>query len=75
MRAWSHHPQSLDEVGALPPKTAMKLASTIRALFTNRLIKPEFARYVVPLAWAMHMLDLTAGRNSPLRDVNPNASI
>ena len=59
----------LDEVGALPPKTAMKLASTIRALFTNRLIKPEFARYVVLLAGATDMLDLTAGRNSPLRNV------
>ena len=34
----------LDELGALPPDTAMKLASAIRALFTNRLIKPEFAK-------------------------------
>ena len=31
----------LDELGALPPETAMRLASTIRALFTNRLVRPD----------------------------------
>jgi serine phosphatase RsbU (regulator of sigma subunit) len=59
----------LDELGALPPATAMKLASTIRALFTNRLVKTEYAKYVVLLAGATDMLELTTGRNSPLRNV------
>jgi serine phosphatase RsbU (regulator of sigma subunit) len=59
----------LDELGALPAETALKLASTIRALFTNRLIKPEYARYMVLLAGATDMLQLTTGRNSPLRNV------
>jgi sigma-B regulation protein RsbU (phosphoserine phosphatase) len=58
-----------DELGALPPETAMKLASTIRALFTNRLVRAEYAKYVVLLAGATDMLELTTGRNSPLRNV------
>jgi serine phosphatase RsbU (regulator of sigma subunit)/DNA-binding winged helix-turn-helix (wHTH) protein len=59
----------LDEVGALPPETAIKLASTIRAVFTSRFIKPEFARYMFLLAGATDMLELTTGRNSPLGNV------
>ena len=59
----------LDEIGALPPETALKLASTIRALFTSRLVRPEYAKYVVLLAGATDMLELTTGRNSPLRNV------
>ena len=59
----------LDELGALPPETAMRLASTIRALFTNRLVRPEYRKYVVLLAGATDMLELTTGRNSPLRNV------
>jgi serine phosphatase RsbU (regulator of sigma subunit) len=59
----------LDEFGALPPETAIKLASTIRAVFTSRVIKPEFARYIFLLAGATDMLELTTGRNSPLGNV------
>jgi len=60
---------ALDELGALPPPTALKLASTIRSVFTNRLVKTEYARYVFVLAGATDMFDLTSGRNSPLRNV------
>ena len=59
----------LDEVGALPPETAIKLASTIRAVFTNRFIQTELARYVFVLAGATDMLELTTGLNSPLQNV------
>jgi len=59
----------LDEVGALPLATAIKLAHTIRAIFTNRRVKQEYARYVFILAGATDMLRLTTGRNSPLRNV------
>jgi len=59
----------LDEIGALPPETAIKLAGTIRAVFTGRLIRPEFANYVFLLAGATDMLELTTGRNSPLGNV------
>lgn len=59
----------LDEIGALPPETAIKLASTIRAVFTSRFIKPEFARYIFLLAGATDMLELTTGRISPLGNV------
>jgi serine phosphatase RsbU (regulator of sigma subunit) len=59
----------LDEIGSLQPETAMKLAGTIRAVFTDRLVKPEFARYMFVLAGATDMLELTTGRNSPLGNV------
>jgi serine phosphatase RsbU (regulator of sigma subunit) len=59
----------LDEFGALPPETAIKVASTIRAVFTARFIKPEFARYIFLLAGSTDMLELTTGRNSPLGNV------
>src|SRR5215472_17072838 len=59
----------LDEIGALPPETAIRLASTIRAVFTSRFIKPEFARYIFLLAGATDMLELTTGSNSPLGNV------
>jgi hypothetical protein len=59
----------LDEIGALRPETGMKLASTIRAVFTDRLVKPELARYMFLLAGATDMLELTTGRNSPLGNV------
>lgn len=59
----------LDEIGALPPETAIKLAGTIRAVFTGRLIRPEFANYIFLLAGATDMLELTTGRNSPLGNV------
>jgi hypothetical protein len=59
----------LDELGALPQTTAIKLANTIRSVFTSRTLKPEYARYVFILAGGTDMLDLTVGRNSPLRNV------
>jgi serine phosphatase RsbU (regulator of sigma subunit) len=59
----------LDEIGALMPETALRLSSIIRAVFTTRHVKPEFARYVFVLAGATDMLELTTGRNSPLKNV------
>jgi hypothetical protein len=59
----------LDEVGALPPSSSIKLAHTLRAAFTNRLVKREFQRYVFLLAGSTDMLNLTTGRNSPLKNV------
>lgn len=59
----------LDEIGALPTETAIKLASTIRAMFTARFVKPDFARYIFLLAGATDMLELATGKNSPLRNV------
>jgi hypothetical protein len=59
----------LDEIGALLPDTAFKLSSAIRAVFTTRHVKPEFARYVFVLAGATDMLELTKGRSSPLKNV------
>jgi hypothetical protein len=59
----------LDEIGALLPETALRLSSVIRAVFTTRYVKPEFARYVFILAGATDMLELTTGRNSPLKNV------
>jgi hypothetical protein len=59
----------LDELGALPPATAVKLGHTIRAAFSSRYVKPEFAHYVFILAGATDMLELTVGKNSPLWNV------
>lgn len=59
----------LDEIGALKPETALRLSSVIRAVFTTRHVKPGFARYVFVLAGATDMLELTTGRNSPLKNV------
>jgi hypothetical protein len=51
------------------PETALRLSSTIRAVFTTRHVKREFAHYAFVLAGATDMLELTTGRNSPLRNV------
>jgi hypothetical protein len=59
----------LDEVGALPQETAVKLAHTIRSAFNSRLIKTEYKRYVFILAGAREMLRLATRRNSPLKNV------
>jgi len=59
----------LDEIGALDEATSLRLTSAIRAVFTSRLVKPEFARYVFVIAGSTDMLDLAVGRNSPLRNV------
>jgi len=59
----------LDEVGALPPDTAIRLAHCIRSAFTSRLVKREYGRYVFILSGAMEMLTLTTGNLSPLQNV------
>ena len=59
----------LDEVGALPTETAIKLAHSIRAVFTNRLLKQEYGRYAFILSGATDMLELTTKRTSPLKNV------
>jgi serine/threonine protein kinase len=59
----------LDEIGALPLATTLKLSSAVRAAFTNRLVKPELARCMFLLAGASDMLEVATGRNSPLRNV------
>lgn len=59
----------LDEIGSLPPPVSLRLTSAIRAVFTTRYVKPEFARYVFVVAGATDALDVTASRNSPLKNV------
>ncbi len=59
----------LDEIGTLPPGASVRLASTIRAAFSDRFVKPELARYVFLLSGATVMLELTTGKNSPLANV------
>ena len=59
----------LDEIGALLPETSRRLTSAIRAVFTSRHVKTEFGRYVFVVAGATDALDVTAGRNSPLKNV------
>ena len=59
----------LDEIGALLPETSLRLTSAIRAVFTNRHVKPELARYVFVVAGATDMLEIATGRNSPLKNV------
>jgi AAA-like domain/Calcineurin-like phosphoesterase len=59
----------LDEYGALPSETAIKLAHTIRSVFNDRFVKAEYERFFFTLAGATDMLQLTSGRNSPLANV------
>jgi len=59
----------LDEVGALPLNTAIKLAHSIRSAFTSRHVRPEYQRFVFVLAGAADMLALTSGVSSPLKNV------
>lgn len=59
----------LDEFGALPASTAVKVAHTIRSAFTDRVLKPELRRYCFVVAGAAEMLELTRSRNSPLWNV------
>lgn len=59
----------IDEVGALPERTADKLAHTIRAVFSMWHVKPDYARYVFILSGATDLLQLTAGKSSPLWNV------
>jgi hypothetical protein len=59
----------LDEVGALPTPTGQRLAHTLRAIFTSRHVHPELARFAFVVAGATDLLELTTGRNSPLKNV------
>jgi stage II sporulation SpoE-like protein/AAA domain-containing protein/GAF domain-containing protein len=59
----------LDEIGALSPSTSLRLTSAIRAVFTSRHVKREFARYVFVVAGATDALEVATGRNSPLKNV------
>jgi hypothetical protein len=59
----------LDEYGALPADTAIRLAHTLRPVFNDRFFKEEFQRYFIVLAGATDMLRLTSGDNSPLANV------
>src|SRR4029077_8217456 len=57
------------------PDTSLRLTSAIRAVFTSRHVKPEFARYVFVIAGAIDALDVTTGRNSPLKNVAETLSL
>jgi hypothetical protein len=59
----------LDEIGALPQSTGIRLAHTLRATFTNRHVQRELGRYQFVAAGSGDLLELTTGRNSPLRNV------
>lgn len=59
----------LDEVGALPAATGQRLAHTLRASFTNRHVKPGLDRYLFVVSGSTDLLELTAGHNSPLKNV------
>jgi hypothetical protein len=59
----------LDEIGALPHATGIRLAHTLRAAFTNRYVQTELGRYQFVVAGSEDLLELTTGRNSPLRNV------
>lgn len=59
----------LDEIGALPHETAVRLAHTIRAVHNNRFVRPEYARYIFILSGSTDILKLATNRLSPLRNV------
>jgi hypothetical protein len=59
----------LDEVGALPAATGQRLAHALRASFTNRHVKPGLDRYLFVVSGSTDLLELTAGHNSPLKNV------
>lgn len=59
----------LDEIGALPHETAIRLSHTIRAIYNTRFIRPEYARYVFILSGSTDILKLSTNRLSPLRNV------
>lgn len=59
----------LDEVGALPHDTAIRLAHTVRAVYNYRFIRPEYARYVFILSGSTDILKLATNKLSPLRNV------
>lgn len=59
----------LDEVGALPLDLSIKLAHSIRSVFTSRHVRPEYQRFVFVLAGSTDMLTLTSSVSSPLKNV------
>lgn len=59
----------LDEIGALPLDTSIRLAHTIRAAITNRHVRPEYNRFVFIISGSTDMLKLATGKLSPLKNV------
>lgn len=59
----------LEEIGALPNETALNLSHTIRAAFTDRMVKPEFAKYMFLVCGGKEMLNLATAITSPLMNV------
>jgi hypothetical protein len=60
---------AFDEFAALPDETALRLARTIRATFSNRVIKPELQRLFFIVVGANDLTRLQSGYTSPLRNV------
>jgi len=58
----------LDEVGALPRETAQSLASTMRAVFSQRHIQRLFDKFIFIFSGA-DILEFAIGGTSPLRNV------
>jgi len=62
----------VDEIGALPLKTAVYLANVLRAVFSNRLLTgfEGLGRYVFLLAGGSELLDLTMSVVSPFSNIS-----
>jgi len=62
----------VDEIGALPQKTAVYLANVLRAVFSNRLVTgfEALGRFVFLLAGGSELLDLTMGLVSPFSNIS-----
>lgn len=59
----------IDEIGAISPEGASKLAHVIRSIFTERHIQYEFAKLVFVLSGSTDLLALSTGLSSPLQNV------
>jgi hypothetical protein len=59
----------LDEIGALPDATATALASTIRAIFTSRHVRADYARYIFILSGSTDIRRFATGKSSPIYNV------
>jgi hypothetical protein len=62
----------VDEVGALPQRTAVYLANVLRAVFSNRLLTgfEALRRFVFLLAGGSELLDLTMSVVSPFSNIS-----
>jgi hypothetical protein len=62
----------VDEIGALPQKTAVYLANVLRAVFSNRLLSgfEALGRFVFVLAGGSELLDLTMSVVSPFSNIS-----